>query len=127
MRTIAIALLALGLAHAGARAQTADEQARILRGFEQSVANYTLRPRIFTPPVAVVFRQMIARALAERDGVVAINGAAFPRVLEDALPRLPAPLEYRLIGHDLVVRDKEADIVVGVLRDAVGSRLIVNR
>ena len=165
MRTIAIGLLALALAHGGASAQTADEKARILRDFEQRVADYTQRhkcldlfpeavnaatpaPRIFTLPVAVVFRQEIARALADRDGVAAtgvVNGVGafahpavlepfpanelydFPRVLQDVLPLLPTPLEYRLIGHDLVVRDKEADIIVGVLRDAVGSPLTVIR
>ena len=176
MRTIAIGLLALALAHGVASAQTADEKARIIRDFEQRVADYTQQlkrpdlfpgainaatpaPRIFTLPVAMVFRQEIARALAERDGVadagvptmrtlhrgVAINGVGafahpaalepfpstalheFPRVLHDALPPLPTPLEYRLLGHDLVVRDKEADIIVGVLRDAVGSSLTVIR
>lgn len=136
MRIIAIGLSALVLAHGGASAQTADEKARILRDFEMSVADYTQRPkcldlfpegiaaspapRIFTPPVAVVFRQLIARTLAERDGVIGAR-QAFPRVLQDALPPLPPPLEYQLIGHDLVVRDKEADVIVGVLRDAVGS------
>jgi hypothetical protein len=48
-------------------------------------------------------------------------------VLKDALPPLPTPLEYRLIGHDLVIRDTEANVVVGVLRDAVGSPLTVIR
>ena len=159
MRTIAIGLLALALAHGEASAQTADEKARILRDFQQRVAEYTQQhtcldmfpeatsaappaPRIFTPPVAVVFRQEIARAL--RHDVV-VNGVGafphpavlepfpstelheFPPVLRDALPPLPAPLEYRLIGHDLVVRDKEADIIVGVLRDAVGSPHITIR
>ena len=162
MRTIAIGLLALTFASGVAGAQTAGEQARILRDFEQSVVDYSQRPRssdalpsaihaaapapkIFTLPVAMVFRQLIARALAERDGVAVINGVsafthatvlqrfpsnqlhAFPRVLTDALPPLPASLEYRLIGHDLVVRDTESDIVAGVLRDAVGLTLTVNR
>lgn len=162
MRTIAIGLLALALGHGGAAAQTADEEARILRDFQQSVADYaerhrsldmfseavnatTAAPRMFTPPVAMVFRQLIARSLAERDGVAAINGAGvhahpvvlerfpanwlhdFPRVLQDTLPPLPEPLEYRLIGHDLVVRDKEGDVIVGVVRDAVGSALTVIR
>jgi hypothetical protein len=155
-------VLALVLAHGGASAQTADEKARIFRDFEARVASYTQlhkcldmfpeavnaaspAPRIFTPPVAVVFRQEIARAFAQRDGVAAIDGIGtfphpavlepfpsdalfdFPQVLTDVLPPLPTPLEYRLFGHDLVVRDKEADIVVGVLRDAVGSRLTVVR
>lgn len=35
--------------------------------------------------------------------------------------RLPAPLEYRLIGNDLVIRDGEADVIVAVLRDALGT------
>ena len=162
MRTIAIGLLALALAHGSAAAQTAGEEAQVLRDFQNSVADYTQRhccldmfpevinavtpaPRIFTPPVAMVFRQMIARTLAERDGVTAINGVGtyahaqvlkpfpsdqlyeFPRALHDSLPLLPAPLEYRLIGHDLVIRDKEADIIVGVLRNAVGPALTVIR
>jgi hypothetical protein len=154
--------LAFALAAGVASAQTAGERARIFRDFEQRVADYTRQhecldmfpeainavtpaPRIFTPPVAMVFRQEIARALAERDGVAAIKGVGvfahpailerfpshelhdFPRVLQDALPPLPTPLEYRLVGHDLVVRDKEADIIVGVLRNAVGNSLTVIR
>ena len=147
--TIAIVLLALTLASGVATAQTAGEQARIIRDFEQSVGAYvdgtTPAPKIFTLPVAMVFRQLIARTLAERDGVAVINGVDahthaavleqfpleqlhdFPRVLQDALPPLPARLDYRLIGHDLVVRDKEADLVVGVMRNAVGPALTVIR
>ena len=45
----------------------------------------------------------------------------FPRILSDALPLLPAPLEYRLIGNDLVIRDAEGDIIVAVLRGALGA------
>jgi hypothetical protein len=162
MKTIAIGLLALALASGVATAQTAGEQARIIRDFEQRVADYTQRhrcldmlpeaavamspdPKIFTLPVAMVFRQLIARAVAERDGVAAINGVGaaahvkamqrfpsgelheFPRLLQDALPPLPATLEYRLLGHDLIVRDKEADIVVGMMREAVGPALTVIR
>ena len=162
MRTIAIGFIALALAHGASSAQTADERARIVRDFQQRVADYTQHPtcldllpeapnaappapRIFTLPVAMVFRQLIAEALMERDGVAVINGVGvfphlmvmepfpsrelyeFPRVLKDALPPLPTPLEYRLIGHDLVVRDTEADVVVGVLRDALGSPRTVIR
>ena len=42
--------------------------------FPEAINAVTPAPRIFTPPVAMVFRQMIARTLAERDGVTAING-----------------------------------------------------
>ena len=145
MRTIATALLALVLAQGSANAQTADEKARILGNFEQRAAEYDGRPLLFTLPVALVFRQVIATALTGREGAAAISGVGavphpvvlerfpstalheFPRVLLDVLPPLPWPLEYRLIGHDLVVRDKEADLIVGVLRDAVGRQLTVIR
>ena len=162
MRAIAIGILGLALVHGSAAAQTPAEQAQILRDFQQGVEDYTERhhclalfpaaisastpaSRIFTLPVAMVFRQLIARTLAERDGITAINGTAthghaavlepfpatelteFPRVLLDALPSLPASLEYRLIGHDLVIRDRDADVIVAVLRDALGNTLTINR
>ena len=162
MKTIAIGLVTLAFAQ-GAAAQTPDERARILSGFQQSVADYTQRhqcldlfpgalsaatpaPRIFTLPVAMVFRQLIARTVTEKDGAgTALNGVGasvhvtvlepfpsdrlqeFPRVLQDALPPLPAPLEYRLVGHDLVIRDANADLVVGVMHDATGTALAVIR
>ena len=162
LKAIAIGMLGLALVSNRAAAQTAVERAQILRDFQKSVVDYTQQhkclamfpeavdaatpaSRIFTLPVAMVFRQEIARALAERDGVTVLNGVGafphpqvlepfpsnrlfdFPRVLADALPPLPTPLEYRLLGHDLVVRDKEADLIIGVLRDAVGNSLTVIR
>ena len=45
----------------------------------------------------------------------------FPALLARALPPLPRPLEYRLIGNDLVLRDADGDVIVAVLRDAVGG------
>ena len=81
------------------------------------------------PPRKQPANKLIARTLAERDGVVAINsvGAGFPRPLHEALPPLPAPLEYRLTGYDLVIRDTEADAIVDLLRNAVGPGLTVIR
>ena len=152
---IAIGMLGLSLFANSAAAQTAVEQARILSDFERSVVDYTERhkclemfpeaisastpaPKVFTLPVAMVFRQLIARAVAMTDGPV-IGGVGtrhhaavlrpfptnelseFPRMLSEALPLMPAPLEYRLIGNDLVIRDAEADLIVAVLRDALGT------
>ena len=154
-KTIVIGMLGLALISNRAAAQTAVEQAHILGDFQRSVVDYTQQhkcfdmfpeavnaaspaPKIFTLPVAMVFRQLIARAVTIPDGP-AINGAtashratalqpfpaneltAFPRVLNDALPVIPAPLEYRLIGNDLVIRDAGADVIVAVLRDALGA------
>jgi hypothetical protein len=152
--TIAIGILGLALFSNEAAAQTAGEQAQILRDFEQSVDNYVVRhhcltmfpeaihagtraPTIFTLPVAMVFRQLIARAITVPGGV-AIGGVTathratvlqpfptpdlpdFPTTLGEALPLLPAPLEYRLIDNDLAIRDANADVIIAVLRDALG-------
>ena len=152
-KAIAIGMLGLALAANTAAAQTAVEQAQILRDFQRSVVDYTQSdtclgfpeatiaatpaPRIFTLPVAMVFRQLIAQALTAPDGA-AIGAPAthravamlplpatelydFPNRLDEVLPLLPAPLEYRLIDHDLVIRDTQADLIVAVLRDAIGA------
>lgn len=157
MRTaIAIGMLGFALCADRAVAQTATEQARILGDFQQSVVDYTQRhkcldmfpeaisaatpaPKIFTLPVAMVFRQLIARALVGHVGEPAIFGVGiahramplepfpgtdlydFPQKLAAALPGLPAPLEYRLIFNDLAIRDTDADIIVAVMRDAIGN------
>jgi hypothetical protein len=140
-----------------ATAQTAAERDRILHDFQQQVAAYstghhcldlfpgalnasTPAPRVFTPPVAVVFRQLIAAAINSGASGTAMRGVntprdhvsvlqpfpatalyGFPQLLADALPPLPEGLEYRLIDNDLVVRDADADVVVAVLRDALGT------
>jgi len=152
-KAIAIGMLGLAFVTNRAAAQTAAEQTQILRDFQRSVVDYTQRdecllfpeatnagapaPRIFTLPVAMVFRQLIAQALTAPDGA-AIGAPAthravamlpfpatelydFPTRLDQVLPLLPAPLEYRLIDHDLVIRDAEADLIVAVLRDAIGT------
>ena len=157
MRTaIAIGILGLALTSHDAVAQTAAEQAQIVRDFEQSVMDYTQphqclatyptaihaatpAPKIFTLPIAMVFRQMIARALVGHTGDSSLFGVGiahravaletfpgtdlydFPERLTNVLPALPAPLEYRLIYNDLVIRDRQADIIVAVMRDAVGT------
>ena len=151
---IATGILGLALFANQAAAQSAGERAQILRDFEQSVDAYTRHqcltifpeaitaatpaPKIFTLPVAMVFRQLIAHTLAAPAGL-AINGVAtthraavlapfpgselgdFPVALSAALPRLPAPLEYRLIDNDLVIRDANGDLIIAVLRDALGT------
>ena len=151
---IATGMLLLAIFANPAAAQTAGERAQILRDFEQSVDAYvghhcltmlpaaisaaTPAPRIFTLPVAMVFRQLIARTVAAPAGL-AINGVAtthrtavlepfpgnelgdFPVALSEALPRLPAPLEKRLIDNDQVIRDANGDQIIAVLRDALGN------
>jgi hypothetical protein len=153
-KAIAIGMLGLALVSNRAVAQTAVEQAQILRDFERSVVEYTQRhqclvlpeainaatpaPKIFTLPVAMVFRQRLGHALAGGDAAIGGGGVPshramvlqpfptnelydFPVVFARVLPALPPTLEYRLIGNDLVIRDITADVIVGVLRDALGT------
>jgi len=166
MRTIAIGLLGIVLAQGNAAAQTAQEQTQIIRVFQDYVADYSGRhhcldlshaamtafkpaPRVFTPPVATVFRQLIAKALNQQAHSTAMQAATpslplehhpvvfepfptnelydLPEVLANALPVLPAGIEYRLIGSDLVLREVEGDVIVAVLRDAVGLVVTVRR
>ena len=162
MRTIAIGVLGLVLVHGGVAAQTPAEQSRILSEFQQNVAGYAERhhgldafpeaegarapvSRIFTLPVAMVFRQLIAGAIADGPATTAMRGTNvphhavvyepfpatelvdFPPKLRAALPLLPEGLDYRLIGNDLVIRDANADLIIAVLRDAVGASAAVKR
>lgn len=166
MRIIAIGLLGIVLAHGSAGAQTAQERAQIVGTFRDAVTAYVVEhqspdlycgalastsaaPNIFTLPMAMVFRQMIAAALAEHAPATVMGraGAAlppeqhpavsapfpgtelheFPALLARALPALPEPLEYRLIGNDLVLRSRSGDVIVAVLRDAVGHVTTLKR
>jgi hypothetical protein len=152
IKVILSGIVGLILTAGGAAAQTAGEQAQILRDFEQSVVDYarhpcltmaprsigasTAAPKIFTLPVAMVFRQRLARAIAAPGaalgGVTDKHRAAvlqpfpatelpdLPKAVGDALPPLPQPLEYRLIDNDLAIRDANADLIIAVLRDALG-------
>lgn len=166
LRTLAIGLLGIVLVQGSAAAQTPQEQDKILRAFNASVADFTGQhhcldlvpdgraattpvPAIFTLPVATVFRQLIARSLDEQPHVSHLIGAGaelplshhpavfepfpatelheFPALLARTLPPLPAALEYRLIGNDLVLRDVNGDVIVAVLRDAVGGAVTTRR
>jgi hypothetical protein len=71
-------------------------------------------PKVFTLPVAMVFRQIIA------DAVVA-NHTADLSMVAGALPALPARLQYRLNADDLELRDLEDGTVVAVLKDAFSA------
>jgi len=130
-KAIAIGMLGLALISNRAAAQTVVERAQILRDFQQSVVDYTQQheclvmfpeahdaaspaPKVFTLPVAMVFRQIIA------DAVLA-NHTADLSMVAGALPALPARLQYRLNADDLELRDLEDGTVVAVLKDAFSA------
>lgn len=131
-KAIAIGMLGLALASNRAAAQTAVERAQILRDFQQSVVDYTQQHKclamfpeainaaaparkIFTLPVAMVFRQIIGEV------VIGHQSEDVMSVVLDALPPLPAALQYRLTEHNLEIKDKESSATVAVLKDAFGA------
>ena len=98
---------------------------------------------IFTPEIAPEFRRLIALTFqgsgaariqqSLRAGtpvskqLLHVNGEypeglpmqSTPPSLLLNLPPLPKELEYRLVGHDLVICDMEANLIVDYLRDAI--------
>jgi hypothetical protein len=119
----------------------------------QKQAIRTARPNakqgdLFTPPVAALFRMLLARAVdgsrgnrvrrslqagepraAAESPQIAVNGdypnqdgqplQSAPATLLQHLPVLPKGLEYRMVGRMLVLRDTEANIVVDYLPNAL--------
>ena len=42
-----------------------------------------------------------------------------PPTLLEKLPKLPSELEYRFVGRTLILRDREANMIVDYLKEAV--------
>jgi hypothetical protein len=102
---------------------------------------------IFTPDVATAFRWRLADSIGEMDGEMFLlqlnNGVPIARGLHPTvnetytmstlfripsdvrlgLPPLPAELDYRIAGHDLVLWDIYAGIVVDFVPNALTSRV----
>lgn len=102
---------------------------------------------IFSPEIATLFRWMLADAIDEFDGeqfLARLNGGEpvprgmHPTVNEPytmlpvhrlpvdvrlALPPIPAELDYRLAGHDLLLWDIYAGIVIDFVPNAITSRV----
>ena len=49
--------------------------------------------------------------------------ATVPPLILARLPRLPAGIEYRFMGRDLILRDANSNLIVDLLRDAVPTIL----
>ena len=98
---------------------------------------------IFTPAVGDAFRTIIARALSGIDSEAFLRNLyedqetapgfrprvydsypewathEVPIVLLERLPLLPEELEYRLLDHDLILWDVDANLIIDVLPDAI--------
>jgi hypothetical protein len=100
---------------------------------------------VFTPEITEYVRRQIAASLDGRDGnhiraslrhaepvsiTLQINQSypdnvplqSTPPSLLLSLPELPAGLEYRLVGRELVLRDVDANIVVDYVANALPDR-----
>jgi hypothetical protein len=124
-----------------------EKRRHALRQFMVAVRPNAKQGDLFTPPVADLFRKLIAQAMDSPDGnkirrslqsaePVAAAGAAqiavnhdypnqkgqplqsSPATLLQGLPVLPKGLEYRMVGDILVLRDAEANLVVDYLPNA---------
>src|SRR5437773_398303 len=108
---------------------------------------YSQQGEIFTPEVATLFRWTLADSIGERDGetfLTELNGGdAVPRGMHPTinepytmmplmripqdvrlgLPPIPAVLDYRIAGHDLVLWDIYAGIIVDFVPNVVTSRV----
>ncbi len=97
---------------------------------------------IFTPEIAQEFRRLIGLAKQGQNNAqikkslersepvrltLHVNEAyptniplqSTPPTILLNLPRLPAELEYRIVGHALVLRDSVANLVVDLIPDAI--------
>lgn len=116
----------------------------------RSVRRSAQQGEIFSPEIATLFRWMLADSIGELDGehfLTALNGGVpVPRGLHPTvnetytmlplyrippdvrlgLPKLPGELDYRLAGHDLVLWDLYAGIVVDFVPDIVTSPTATN-
>jgi chorismate mutase len=100
---------------------------------------------IFSPQIADLFRQLIRQSLKAEQGKQIhqslrhsepVRGTAqvnrpypravplqsMPPTLLKNLPELPQSLDYRIINHDLILRDVEANLVIDIIPDAMPSQ-----
>ena len=98
---------------------------------------------VFTPPVAREIRAITRRELSRRtrrqvagvmeevptaapqvNAIYPTTGAlaTVPPLLLARLPELPEPLEYRLMGRTLILRDTKANLIVDFVPDAIRAR-----
>ena len=98
---------------------------------------------IFTPEASAIIRRLIATPLNSADGAriraslanaepvknfrprvnqeypAGLSLQSTPPSLLIDLPRLPQDMEYRIVGHDLILRDAAANIIVDLMPQAI--------
>jgi chorismate mutase len=116
----------------------------------QSARSQAKQGDIFTPQVAQVFKRLIRDSLKAEEGtqirkslrhaepvnrVAAEINHRYPRgvplqsmppSLLQNLPELPKDLDYRIVNHDLILRDVQANLVIDILPNAIAASQNVN-
>ena len=109
----------------------------------QAVRHDARRGDIFTPQVAAMLRRLMYPELDGQDGrntkgniddeqasmQLRVNARypaseplqTLPPNILARLPRLPADLEYRVVGNHLVLRDADANIIIDFIPNAIRS------
>jgi hypothetical protein len=122
-----------------------EQQRKALRDGLQQARPNAKQGDIFTPEVASVFRKLLRATMTGPEGKkiqaslnhaepigprdLTVNGVypnlggqplqSVPPTLLLNLPVLPKGIEYRIIGHTLLLRDSDANMVVDFLPDAL--------
>lgn len=146
-RAVAVAVTIVMMIAATGSAQVASENSVVL-AFQRAVDNYVFLHRrlerrvepmaesrpgdLFTPAVQVALRARIEKALRAHAQTAADlhagelakgAGLALRPCILAALPPLPAELEYRMAGRDLILFDTHARLIVDSLPGAVPDQL----
>jgi hypothetical protein len=117
---------------------------RYLASAIRTARSKAMQGDIFDPDAATMFRELIAEAPSDPDlealvrelYTPSLRAPAFdltvnepysgvtretPSIILKRLPALPEHVEYRIVGHDLVLWDVHADIVVDYVPNAFAS------
>ena len=105
---------------------------------------------LFTPQIADVFKHLISESLKADEGTQikkslrhaepvknvsarvnrryphAVPLQSMPPSLLQNLPELPKDLDYRIVNHDLILRDVQANLVIDILPNAIAASQNVN-
>lgn len=105
---------------------------------------------LFTPQIADVFKHLISESLKADEGTQikkslrhaepvknvsarinrsyphAVPLQSMPPSLLQNLPELPKDLDYRIVNHDLILRDVQANLVIDILPNAIAPSQNVN-
>jgi hypothetical protein len=123
------------------QAQIAHHQRELAEGIRKA-REHAHPGDIFTPEVAPIFRRLIGLATRGSDGTrvgqslkraepvqlqlrvnreypSALPLQSTPPSLLANFPELPKEVEYRIVGHDLILRDVDANLIIDFLTNAI--------